>query len=131
MTVITALELDNLVALGVGARQTQRRHRRFCPGVDETNHLNVRHEVHHAFGEVNFQRTRRTIRRPFQCRLLNRFYNFWMRMSHDKWSPRKNVINVTIPIHIEEVCAFTMIYEEWLPTHGLEGAHRRVHTTRE
>src|SRR5687767_2997974 len=131
MTVITTLKLDDLVALSVGACQTQRRHRRFCPGVDETNHLNVRHEVHHAFGEIKFQRTRRTIRRPFQCRLLNRFYNLWMSVSRDKWSPRKNVINITTPIHIEEIGTFTVIYEERLPPHCAKGAHRRVHTTRE
>ena len=47
MAVVAALELDDAVAVGDGASQPERRHRRLRPGVDEAHHLDGRHRLDH------------------------------------------------------------------------------------
>ncbi len=131
MTVITTLELDDLVAFGVGACKSQCRHGRFRPRIDEADHLDVGHEIHHTFGKFNFQRTGRAVGRSFHRRLLDGFHDFRVGMSRDERPPREDIVNVAIAVHVEEIGSLAALDEERLSTHSAEGAHGRVHAARE
>src|SRR5512138_457000 len=103
MTVITAIEFDDLVAFGISTCQPQRRHGRFGPGIDEADHLDVRHELHDLLRQIELQRTRRAIGCPLDRGCLDCSYNIGMCMARDEWSPGEDVVNVAVTIHIEQI----------------------------
>ena len=52
-------------------------------------------------------------------------------MTRDERSPRKDVVNVAVAVHVEEIWTFAALDEERLSAHSAEGAHGRVHPARE
>ena len=56
MTMVAAVELDDLLAVGEGTRQTEHAHAGLCARVHEANHLNAGDGVDDHLGEDVLQR---------------------------------------------------------------------------
>jgi hypothetical protein len=52
-------------------------------------------------------------------------------MASNERPPGKNIVDVTIAVHIVEVRTCAVLDKEWLPAHSAKGAHWRVHAARE
>src|SRR5688572_11696753 len=124
MSMIAAFELDNLVAFCIGARKPQRGHRRFGPRIDEADHLDIRHELHDTFCQIEFERAGRAVGCPFDGSLLNRFHHMRMRMTRNERSPGKDIVNIAVAVHIVKIRSLTAVNKQWLSPYRTKGAYR-------
>jgi hypothetical protein len=51
-------------------------------------------------------------------------------MAEDEWSPRENVVDVAVAVHVDDVGAFAPIDEERRPSDGAKRAHRGADAAR-
>ena len=130
VAMIITSKLDHDVSTGVSSRQSNRTHRRFGSRIDQSHHFNRRHRVNHQFGEFIFRNRWRTKARPTINRCMNRFADPWPLMPKDHRPPRTDVIDVPIPIDIEQVSTFTSFEHQRFTTDGTEGPSGTVHASR-
>jgi len=128
--VVAAVELDDLFALGVRAHQPQHAHARLGARVGEAHHLDRRHRVDHHLGELVLERAGRTEGRALVHRLLDRSEHTVVRVTHDRWAPRADVVHVLVPVDIVRLAALSAVEDDGFTAHRLEGAHRRGDTAR-
>ena len=128
MPVITALEFDDLVPLGVTAGQSNRAHRRLGAGASHANQVDSRHQRRYRFGKLDFERGRCAETETLARRIGDRGNYFRMRVPANHRPPGGDVIDVSIAVDIEQVRAFGAIDKRRRATHRGEGAHRRINT---
>src|SRR5437660_4687936 len=123
---VAAIELDNLVAFGESASQTNGGHRRFRARIAHANFLDAWHERtdqfrHGDFEWVGYSETGAVLRCVLDC-----LDDFRMRMAQYRRSPGADVVNIIIAINVPDVCAFGFVDEKWLSSDGSKGAHGRI-----
>ena len=103
MPVITAFEFDYAIATGEPARHTYRAHRGFGPRARQTYPLNRRKRRCNLSSELDLQLGWRAVACSARDGFANGFDNNRMRVAKYHWSPRPDVIDVTVAIHIHDV----------------------------
>ena len=127
--VITTIELDNEVAPGHGAGDADRTHRRFRSTRDESQHLHVRHTLDDHVRQTHLQLGRNTEAGAAPHRLLERTEHHWWRVAEHEWSPRKNKINVFVPVHVPDSAALPSLGDERVTADTAKRANGRVDAT--
>src|SRR5947209_4686179 len=100
MSVVTAFEFHDVLALRAGAGKTDRRHRRFSPRVHETNLLYVRECRNHKFGEISFDRSGCAKAHALAGRGGYGVYHGWKCVAKNERPPRSDVVDVFIPVGV-------------------------------
>ena len=132
MTVVAARKLNNLVATGHTARQTNRSHSRLSTGGHHTHLINSarNHRVNtvdHQLSQLSLRRARRTKRQTALSRLLNRLNNLRVRVTQNRRTPRADQVNVLVAVRIVQVSALSLRRKRRSAAHRIEGAHRGIH----
>ena len=130
MTVVVALELNNLVATGEGTRQPQGTHRGLRPGVYKTDHLQVRHELFYQRRQLHFQGTGGTETGASGGSAVQGCHHLRLRVTQDQGTPGKHVVDVAIAVNIVNKSAFAVVDKERLPANRAKCPHRRTDTAR-
>ena len=131
MAVVAADELDDLRPLRERARDANRAHRRLRPRAHEADELEARHRVPDETRELELERARRAEARPLAQRLFERGDDSRMRVAEDERPPRQDVVDVAIPVDVDEVRALAAVDEERRATDRLERAHGRADAARQ
>ena len=129
--VVAADELDDLRPLREGARDANRAHRRLRARAHEADELEARHRVADEARELELERARRAEARSLPQRLLERGDDTRMRVAEDQRAPREDVVDVAVPVDVDEVCALAALDEERRAADRLERAYRRADAARQ
>src|SRR5688572_15850986 len=129
MTVITAFELENFVASGIAARQTNRAHRGLGSGTNESYFFDGRHEFAHEFGDLHFKARGCAERESALRRHLDRRNHGRRRVPEDHRPPGADIVDVLLAILVVKIRTFTAREEYRVAAHALEGTHGRVDAT--
>ena len=127
--VITALELDHVLAIGKRPRHADRGHGCFRPRTDKAKLFDRRHGGNHQLRQVGFGRGRRAKAcAPFRC-LLNRLHHQRVGVAQDHRPPGTEVVQVAIAIGVPQVRALGSHQERRISPDGAEGTHRRIYAS--
>ena len=129
MTVIAALELDDLVASGKATRQTNGAHGGLGTRAGHAHQRHAGHERANGFSELDLDLGGAAKAEPTLGSLYNRLANARVVVTHDHRAPGKHVINVALAVGIKEIGALGALHEPGRSTHRFEGPHGRVHAT--
>ena len=129
MAVITAFELDHLVAPCERTHQAQHRHAGFGSAVDETHHLHTGNGINHHFGQGVLQAAGCSEAGAFLDRFLKSAGHLRVGMAADGRSPAADVIDVFVSIDVPGVGPLDPIEHDRLTTNRLECPHWRAHST--
>ena len=129
MAVVAALELDHLVAAGVGTDQAQHSHAGLGAAVDEAHHLNAGDSVDHHFGQGVFQGTRCSEAGALLDRFLQCCDHLGVGVAADGRSPAADVVDVLIAIHVPGIGTLHPIEHDRLTANRLERPHRGADTS--
>ncbi len=125
VTVVAAGELDDLRALGERTREPERAHRRLGAGVDEAHELEARHRFANQARELELERARRAVARAAANRLLERGDDAGMRVTEDERPPGEDVVDVAVPVDVDEVRALSALDEHRAAADCPERPHGR------
>ena len=81
-----------------------------------THHLDRRHGINHHLGELVLKRTGRTERCALLQRLLQGIENAIVGVADDGGTPRPNVVDVLVAVHIICLAALDPVKDDWLAT---------------
>ena len=126
VAVVAAFELDDAVAPGVAAGQTDGAHGRLGAGADHAHHLAAGHQRGDALGHGHFPRVRRAVGQPGPGRVDHRLAHLRMAVAEDHRAPGADIVDVAVAVDIEQVRPVRALDEERLAAHRLERAHRRI-----
>src|SRR5262245_2968295 len=117
MAMITAVELDDLIASGEGAREADTRHRRLGAAVDHPHFLDRRNPIADQFRHLHFKRIRNSKTQSARRSIADGFdYNFRC-VPEDGRPPTANVIDIFVSIDIPDSCSFPARDEKWFAVH--------------
>ena len=129
MTVVATVKFQDKLTTGKRTRETDSTHRRFRPGIHESDLFDIRQGRAEEFGKLDFEIGRRSE----ACASIEAFKHSIPQecgiMSENERTPRKHVIDVTILVRVVKICAISASNEKWLAAHLAKGAHRTVHAT--
>ena len=97
---IAALDLDDLIAPNMRARQAQRIHRGLGAGVAEAHLLNGGEAAHQLFRQVHDIGTGQRIQAAFAKLIAQGFYQHWMRMADQQTAKTKMEVGIPVPIEV-------------------------------
>src|SRR5262249_42974475 len=100
MAVIAAGKLDDDVAAGGAAGQSQGAHRRLGAGADHANHLDARHRLDDQFGEVRLALSRGAETGALVQGLLDGPHDPRMTVAEDERAPRTDIIEIAIAVEV-------------------------------
>ncbi|MCY1429020.1 hypothetical protein D9M71_449230 [compost metagenome] len=126
VAVVAALELDDAVATGEAAGQTDGAHGRFGAGADHAHHFHRRHQRADQVGHFHFQRGRRAVGQAVFQLLAHRVENIRMAVAEDHRAPRADVVDVALVVFIHHIGAGCVLEEQRGASDALEGADRGV-----
>ena len=127
MAVVAAFKLDDFVAAGKTACQTDGGHRCFRAGADKAQLLDGRHDFGDFFGNDNFAFSWRTKRQTAQCCFAHGFNDFGMGMADNRGTPRADIVGITRAVFIPNIRAFCLFDKARHAADAAECAHRRVY----
>ncbi len=124
MPVITAFELDDDVAPGEAARQTNRAHGRLRARTDEAHQFDGGHEFDDAACEPSFEFGRGAEGQAVRGYVLYRLDHLRVRVAQDHRPPGADVIDEAPPIGGGGIGAGGFLEEDRLAADAAKGAHR-------
>src|SRR5438477_1800152 len=130
VAMVTTGELDDLVALGESASQSQTRHCRLCATVHHPHFLDCRHPDADQLRYFHLKR----IRNPKADATLRRLgygaNDNWICVAQDGGPPASDVIDQLLIVHHPDARPLGVINKKRLAANSAQGADRRVHTAR-
>ncbi|MNZ50456.1 hypothetical protein D3C78_682440 [compost metagenome] len=129
VAVVAALELDDAVAPGVAACQTDGAHGRLGAGADHAHHLHRRHQAAHQVGHLGFHGGRCAVGQAVLQLAAHRVEHVRVAVAEDHRAPGADVVDVALVILVNDVGAFGMLEEQRRAANALESADRRVDAT--
>ena len=126
VAVIGAGELEDLVATRGCAREPQRAHRRLRAGRRHPHHLDRRDALHDLGGERDLAGRRGAIARAERRRLLHRTHDLRVRVTVDQRTPRADVVDVAVAVHVDQLAALAARDEQRVSADRAHRAHGRV-----
>ncbi len=122
MSVVAAVELDDLVAAGEAAGQPDGRHRRLRAGVAHAHLFHAGDCVHHQVGHLHFVGIRYAEARPVVGGVFHRLDDARRGVAMDRRTPGADVIDVFIAVDVADLGAAGVIDEEGIASDGAKGA---------
>ena len=129
MAVIAAFELNRQIAAGETASDSKRAHRRFCPGIDETNQFHAWHRLPDQFGEDNFAFRRSPKTRADFKHFPQRVDDGLWAMAEQQWSPGADVVDVGVAVDVDQPGTFALGDKPGCTTDPSESPDGRVHAS--
>src|SRR6202047_3030462 len=129
VSVIAALKLHNVFALGIGARQADGRHGRFGSRTDKANFLHVRKGGNHQLSKIRFCGSGSSEAGALTRRRDHRLNDSGRRVPKDERAPRPDVVHILIAIRVPNVRTLAAHDVQRLASHRTKGAHRGVHSS--
>ena len=126
--VVAALELDNRIALRVGAREANGAHRGFCAAVYEAQLVDALDCIDDELGEVGFERCGRAVARAFLERVDERGFDVGIAMPKEQRSPALDEVDVAVVVLVIEVDSLRAVDKRRRAANSLERAHGRIDT---
>ena len=131
MAVVAAVELDDLVAAGVAARQAQRAHAGFGAGADQAHHVHAGHEGADLLGQHHFTFGGCAKAEAFEHGGLHGLDHFGVAVAQDHGAPAADVVSELLIVLVPEIGALGALHKARRAAHGGESAHGRVHAARD
>ena len=128
VAVVTAFELDDLLAAGGATRQAYGAHAGFGARADQAHHLDAGHEFDDFFGQFHLTFGGRAKAEAVQGGFLNGFEHGGVAVAQDHRAPGADVVDVLLPIGVPKMGALGALHKTRCAADGAKGAHRRVHT---
>ena len=126
MTVVSPDELDHFVPAGECAGEAQCAHHRLGPRVDEADHLHAGHEAADQARELQLERARSAEARSSRGGSGQRRQDARVRVPEHQRPPRQDVVDVAVPVDVEQPGPFAPVDEQRIAPDGLESPHGRV-----
>ena len=123
MTVVAALELQNLFAAGCGARHAQRGHGRLRSGVHQANALDRGESLTNPLSQIHFAFRRSSEAGPGCEHSCQRFHDLGMAVAEDQRTPGAYVVDVSSAVHVNNPRAFPARDEDGVTPDRPKGAH--------
>ena len=130
VAVVTALELDDALALCCRTRHTDGAHRRLGPGVDEPQAFDRGHQPAHTFAELDLQPARGAKARPTPGDSRNRVDLLSWRVAMNQRTPGHYVIDELVAVDILDPAAVAPRDEERSGADRFECPNRAVDAPR-
>ena len=130
MTVITAFELEDLVAPGVAARQPDRAHRCLGPGTDHADELQRGHQFAQSPCHLRFDQGRRTVAEAPVHGGMYRAQHLGMGVAENHRTPGADVIDIGATSGVVDVGACRARNEQRIAADPTERSDRRVDAAR-
>ena len=127
MAVITPGELDDLVAFGESARQSQARHCRLGSAIHHPYFFNRRHPSADQLGHFHFERIRNTEANASLRRIADSANDNWGGVSENGRSPASDVIDQLNTIDSPNARAFRALDKNWFAANAAKSADRGIH----
>ena len=131
MTVISAVELDDEIPAGGGARNAKGAHRGFRPAVDEPDPLDRRHPHPDELRQPHLARARDAKRASRLGGAVDRLDDAAIGVAEQQRTERADVVDVSPPRLIPDHRALATHEHGWLPPNRAVGANGAVHAARE
>ena len=126
VAVIAALEFDDDLAAGRGARHANGRHGGLGAGADKAHSFDGRIAGADALGEIGLGGGGRAKAGRVARRALDRLDDGRKRVAQNHRAPGAEVVDVSIAVGVVEICALGALDEGRRSADGAKGAHRRV-----
>ncbi len=126
VAVVATLELDDLVAPGIAAREADRAHRRLGAGIGHADLVEARHDRADALGELDLERAGRAEAQAARRGFDHRADDLGMRVAGDHRPPRADIVDVALAVDVDQARALGARDERRRAADRLEGAHRRI-----
>src|SRR5262245_21038750 len=123
MPMIAAFELDDLVALGKTARETDARHCRFRPAVHHSHLFNRGNPAADQLGHFHFKWIWNSKTDSMPGCLTDCIDHYLWRMTEDRRSPSADIIDVFLPLDVANAGAGSAVDKERLATYSAKSAH--------
>src|SRR5262249_15049667 len=127
---ITAVELDDLIAPGERAREADTRHRRFRAAVDHSHFLDRLNPLADQSRHLHVKSILESKTQSAPRSVADRVDYDFGRVPQNRRSPTAHVVDISISIHIPDLCTFPAIGEKWFAVYVAKRAHRRIYTAR-
>ena len=116
--VVVSCELDNHIPAGVPAGQADGAHRRLGTGADQAHLFDRRYGLDNQLGQFVFRLGRRAeAGRPFQ-RFADGIQHCRVLVTQDHGPPGTDVVDVPVPVHVEQISAVRAAEDDWLAAYG-------------
>ena len=123
MTVVAARELDDGIASGGAAGETDRRHHRLGAGGNESNHFQVWNCRHYEIGQLYFLATRSAKAETGGSGRRHRLDDVGVGVAKNQRAPRTDVVDIAVAIGVEDVAAEPPLVEERVAADRAKGAN--------
>jgi len=131
VAVVAALELEDEIAAAHAACETHGAHHRLRPRGDEPDHLDARDQADDPLGELDLERGRHAERRSSDSGLGGRADDLLARVAEEERAPGLHVVDVLVPIGVDDVRALAAHGEARSSAHRSERANRGVDPARD
>ena len=126
MTVIAALELDDLVPSGKAPCSTNRTHHCLSTGIYHAHHFHTGNDLVNEFCHFHFQRCSSAVAETvFQLAAYCLQHHVRV-MPQDHRTPGTNIINISVAVLVVEVLIFGTLDKSRRSAHGLKCTYRRI-----
>ena len=130
VSVIAAFKLDDVFTIGKGARQPDGRHGSFCPGTDKADLLHPRKGIDNCLGQLGFRRRTCAKAGAIAIGFFYCLHDLRMSMTKDQRPPGADIVKILVAIGVPDARSLAAHDVRRIACHGLEGAYRRVHASR-
>ena len=127
MAVVAAFELDDFIAAGKAACETDGRHGGFGAGADQPQLFDAGHEFGNFFGDDDFALGGRAERQTAQRSFAHGLDDFGMRVSDNRRPPRADVIGVARAVFVPNIRALGFFDEARYAADATECADGGIH----
>src|SRR5262245_44580602 len=117
MPMIAAIELDDLVAPGEAASESNGGHRGLRAGIAHADFLNTWHPGTDKLRQAYLERVWNTKACTVFGRRPHRLNDFWRGMAQDSGAPGADIINVLIAVDIPDQGPFCFVNKKGLPAY--------------
>src|SRR3977135_4454137 len=124
--VIAALELDDFVAAGESARESQAGHRRFGPAVDHSHFLDRRNPAANQLGHLDFQRVGNAEADPARGRGADGVDHDRRGVAENGRAPGADVVEVLFAVDVPDSRTLSALDEEWVAAQAAKSADGRI-----
>ena len=126
MAVVATFELNDFVAAGEAARQTNGAHGRFGTGVYHPHHIHGRHQLGHQGRHFHFHFSRRAKAQAAGGRFDHRIADRRVVVAQHHRTPGADIIDIGFTVDVIEVGAIRAFDKQRCAADAGEGADRRV-----
>src|SRR2546421_10460737 len=130
MAVIAAVELDNFVASGESARQSNARHCCFGAAVDHSDLFDRRHPSADQFGQFHLEWIWNSKTQSARSGVAHSIDNHFRCVAKNRRTPTPDVVEIFLSIDIPNFRSGSALGEKMLAADIAERAHRRIDASR-